>query len=85
MPEIKNSFVCFEIEMLFDYPDDEGGQHIHWYHGVVTKIINQKKNIVRIGRIWRSKRAIFGAVRGGPLEDRPLGLGGAAVLFAIKP
>jgi hypothetical protein len=48
MPEIKNSFFGFEIEMLFEYPDDEGGQLTHWYHGVVTKIINQKKTIVSI-------------------------------------
>ncbi len=48
MPEIENSVVGFEIEMLFEYPDGDERQLTSWYHGVVTKIINQKKNIVRM-------------------------------------
>ena len=48
MPDIKDSLVCYKIEMLFENPSPDGGQYLDWAHGVVTGIVNEKARKVEI-------------------------------------
>ena len=47
-PEVNSDLVGFNIEMLFEYPDDDGGRLTNWYNGEVISIVNEKKSTVRI-------------------------------------
>jgi len=47
-PEVNSDLVGFNIEVLFEHPDDDGGRLINWYHGEVIGIVNEKKKTVRI-------------------------------------
>ena len=47
-PEVNSDLVGFNVEMLFEYPADDGGQLINWCGGAVIGIVNEKKKTVRI-------------------------------------
>ena len=34
--------------MMFEFTDDDGSPYLDWCHGVVKRIINEKKNVVEI-------------------------------------
>ena len=48
MPEIKDTLVGYRIEMLFEYPSDDGGHYLDWAHGKVTDVVNEKTRRVEI-------------------------------------
>ena len=46
MPVIGDLFVGFNIEMLFQYKDQDRTSYANWCHGVVQSIVNAKTNYV---------------------------------------
>ena len=38
----------FEMEMLFEYPGEDGSQCLGWYHGRVDKLISERNHSVLI-------------------------------------
>ena len=48
MPDINDALIGYKIEMLFEYPSDDGSQYLDWAHGVVTGIVNEKTRRVEI-------------------------------------
>ena len=49
MLAVDQTLVGYNIEMLFEYPNDvEGGTYLDWAHGVVKEVKNEKTNRVLI-------------------------------------
>jgi hypothetical protein len=48
IPELDESFIGFNIEMLFQYDNDDGTMYLNWCHGVVTSIVSQKSRYVLV-------------------------------------
>ncbi len=48
MPNLDSSLIGFKIEMLFSYTETDGSTFLNWYHGRITKIMNEKNRIVQI-------------------------------------
>jgi hypothetical protein len=48
IPEINSSFGGFEIEMLFEYSDDDVGCLSKWYFGKMDENVSEKKRTVKI-------------------------------------
>ena len=46
LPKIDSTFVNFKIEILFEYPDDEGNTLSNWYHGVVENFLNEQRQTI---------------------------------------
>ena len=43
MPKIDSELKGFQLEMLFEYPNEiGGGTYLDWAHGVVTEVISTK-------------------------------------------
>ena len=40
--------IGFQIEMMFEFADEDGSPYLDWCHGVVKRIVNKDKNIVEI-------------------------------------
>ena len=45
-PEINSNLVGFNIKMLFEYPDDDGGGLTNGFNGEVMKVVSKKKFIM---------------------------------------
>jgi hypothetical protein len=54
MPELDESFVGFNIKMLFQYDIDDGSTYLNWCQGLVTSILTEKSRYVLIKWYWDS-------------------------------
>jgi hypothetical protein len=43
---VDDSFIGYNIEMLFQYDEQDGTSYVNWCHGIVESVCNAKKQIV---------------------------------------
>ena len=48
MPIVDDSFIGFNIEMLFQYDEQDGTSYVNWCHGIVESVCNAKTNCVYV-------------------------------------
>ena len=48
MPKVDNSLVGFNIEVCFEYDEDDGSTYLAWCDGVVQSVANEKTRVVVI-------------------------------------
>ncbi len=48
MPIVDDSFIGFNIEMLFQYDEQDGTSYVNWCHGIVESVCNAKTNCVSV-------------------------------------
>jgi hypothetical protein len=48
MPIVDDSFIGYNIEMLFQYDEQDGTSYVNWCHGIVESVCNAKTNCVYV-------------------------------------